>query len=137
MSVEWDVNYIAVVIAAVAGMIIGAVYFQPAVAGKAWMKAVGKTEEDLRDARRPVLYLAAAICQLLIATVLAATMNWAGADGVGDGVLVGALVWIGFAAPIVGITLMFELRSFSHHAITAGHTLVALVVMGGIIGAIS
>ena len=66
MSVEWDVNYIAVVIAAVAGMIIGAVYFQPAVAGKAWMKAVGKTEEDLRDARRPVLYLAAAICPKLV-----------------------------------------------------------------------
>jgi len=81
--------------------------------------------------------LAAAICQLLIATVLAAVINWAGADRVGNGVLVGALVWIGFAAPIVGITLMFELRSIAHHAITGGHTLIALVVMGGIIGAIS
>ena len=137
MSVEWDVNYIAVVIAAIAGMVVGAIYFQPAVAGKAWMKAVGKTEEDLRDARRPVLYLAAAICQLLIATVLAATMSWAGADGVGDGVLVGALIWIGFAAPIVSLTFMFELRSFANHAITAGHALIALVVMGGIIGMIN
>ena len=118
-------------------MTIGAVYFLRPVAGRAWMKAIGKTEEDLRGANRPILYISAAICQLLIATVLAAAMNWADADGVADGALVGALVWIGFAAPIVTLTFLFELRSFANHAITAGHTLLALVVMGGIIGAIS
>ncbi len=53
MPVEWDVNYIAVVVAAVVGMVIGAVYYMPQVVGKAWMNAIGKTEEDLPGANRP------------------------------------------------------------------------------------
>jgi hypothetical protein len=35
MPVEWDVNYMAVLVATIAGVVIGAVYFMPAVAGKA------------------------------------------------------------------------------------------------------
>ena len=61
MSIEWDVNYIAVVVAAVAGMVIGAVYFMPAVAGNAWMKAIGKTPEDF-NRRQPTRFVRAGGC---------------------------------------------------------------------------
>lgn len=134
MSLEWDVNYVAVVVATVVGMVIGAVYFMPGVVGNAWMKAVGKTEEEVRAANQPVLYVLAAIFQLLMAVLLAATIGWADAGTLGGGALVGLLVWIGFAAPAVSLTLLFELRSVASHVIVAGHTLISFVVKGAIIG---
>ena len=135
MPVEWDVNYIAVVVAAVVGMVIGAVYYMPQVVGKAWMNAIGKTEKDLPGANRPILYVFAAIFTLLLATMLAAAIGWADAHTVGKGALVGLLFWIGLAIPIVGTVFMFEGRKLANHAITGGHYLIALVVKGAIIGA--
>lgn len=135
MSVEWDVNYLAVVVAAITGMVIGGVYFMPAVAGKAWMKAIGKTEEDLKGANQPVLYVVAAVFTLLMATVLAAAIGWADAGTWSGGALVGLLMWIGFSFPIIGLTFAFELRPMANHVITGGDYLITLVVMGAIIGA--
>ena len=134
MPVEWDVNYIAVVVAAIVNMVIGTVYYLPQVAGKAWMNAIDKTAEDLRGANQPILYVLAAIFSLLLATVMAAAIGWANAHTLGEGALVGLLFWIGLAMPIVGMTFMFEGRRFASHAITGGHYLIALVVMGAIIG---
>ena len=135
MSIEWDVNYIAVVVAAVAGMVIGAVYFMPAVAGNAWMKAIGKTPEDFTGGNQPVLYALAAVFTLLMATLLAAVIGWADAGTLTDGVLVGLLLWLGFAVPVVGLTFMFELRPLANHVITGANYLITFVVMGAIIGA--
>ena len=135
MSVEWDVNYVAVVVAAVAGMVIGAVYFMPAVAGKAWMKAVGKSQEDLTGANQPILYVMAGVFTLLMATVLAAAIGWADANTLGGGALVGLILWIGFSVPVIGLTFAFELRPMANHVITGLDYLITLVVMGAIIGA--
>ena len=66
------------------------------------MKSIGKTAEDLGGANQPVLYFSAAILQLLIASVLAAAIGWADAHSVGGGILVGAILWVGLGAPIVG-----------------------------------
>jgi len=54
---------------------------------------------------------------------------------VGGDILVGAILWVGLDAPIVALTLLFELRSLTNHVIVALHTLIALAVMGAIIGA--
>jgi hypothetical protein len=135
MSLQWDVNYFAVVVAAVAGMVIGAVYFMPAVAGKAWMKAIGKTPEDLTGANQPVLYALAAVFTLLMATMLAAIIGWADAHTLANGALIGFLAWLGFSLPVVGLTFMFELRPMANHIITGLDYLITFVVMGAIIGA--
>ncbi len=135
MSVEWDVNYIAVVVATIVGMVIGAVYYMPQVVGRAWMKTIGKTEEELRGAGQPMMYVVAAVLTFLFATILAATIGWADAHTLGGGALVGLLLWIGLAVPIVGMVFLFEGRKLMSHAITGGHYLIALVVKGAILGA--
>ncbi len=134
MSIEWDVNYIAVLVATVVAMVIGAVYYQPQVVGRAWMKTLGKTEEDFKNANQPVLYICAAIFTLLWTTVLAAAIGWADAHSLIDGATIGFLAWIGFAIPIVGVVFMFEGRKLVSQVITGGHYLIALVVQGAILG---
>ncbi len=73
--------------AAVVGMVTGAVYYMPQVAGRAWMKSIGKTEDDFKNTNQPVLYAGAAILTLLLATVLAATIGWADAHSLTGGAL--------------------------------------------------
>ena len=47
-----QINWLAVLLAFVASMAIGFVWYMPAVLGKRWMAAIGKTEEDLKNTER-------------------------------------------------------------------------------------
>ena len=42
-----DLNAWAILAATVAGMVIGAAWYSPLLFGKAWLTALGKTEEEL------------------------------------------------------------------------------------------
>ncbi len=133
---EWDVNYWAVLVAAVATMVIGSIYYMPAVAGRAWMKAIGKTEEEIRAANRPILFVIAAVLSMIQASVLSAVIGWADAHTLVGGGLVGLVLWIGMAVPMVSVTFLFEGRKLANHVISGIYFLVALVVTGAIIGAL-
>ena len=132
---EWDVNYWAVLVAAVATMVIVSIYYMPAVAGRAWMKAIGKTEEEIRAANRPILFVIAAVLSMIQASVLSAVIGWADAHTLVGGGLVGLVLWIGMAVPMVSVTFLFEGRKLANHVISGIYFLVALVVTGAIIGA--
>lgn len=45
-------------------MVIGAIYFSPAVAGRAWMATIGKTPEDILATNKPSLYIVTAVLAL-------------------------------------------------------------------------
>src|SRR5688572_4446480 len=44
-----SVNVLAVLLAGVLAMVVGAVYYNPKVMGNTWMKLVGLKEEDVKD----------------------------------------------------------------------------------------
>jgi len=62
---EWDVNYWAALVSVVAAMAIGAIYYSPAVAGKAWMNAIGKTPEEIKASAKPSMYIVTAVLAFL------------------------------------------------------------------------
>ena len=45
-------------------MVIGTIYFSPAVAGRAWMATIGKTPEDIIGTDKPSLYIVTAVLAL-------------------------------------------------------------------------
>jgi hypothetical protein len=132
---EWDVNYWAALVSVVAAMVIGAIYYSPAVAGRAWMAAIGKTPEEIKANNKPSLYVVTAVLALLQATVLSAVISWAGDVTLVGGALIGLLLWVGMALPVISNTFIFEGRKMVNHVISSGYYLITLVVMGGIIGA--
>lgn len=132
---EWDVNYWAALVSVVAAMVIGAIYYSPAVAGRAWMAAIGKTPEEIKANNKPSLYAVTAVLALLQATVLSAVISWAGDVTLVGGALIGLLLWVGMALPVISNTFIFEGRKMVNHVISSGYYLITLVVMGGIIGA--
>ena len=71
----------------------------------------------------------------MMSFVLANVIRWSGADGVIEGALIGALMWLGFTCFTFGANHAFEFRSVPHWLINAGPYFVGLVVIGGIVGA--
>jgi hypothetical protein len=133
------INYLAVLIAAVAGWVAGAVWYM--AFAKPWMAAVGTTREQIEASRtRPGASLpfvfAFAAC-VIMAWVLAGLIGHLGLGQVTlrNGVISGLFCWLGFVITTMLVNNSFARRSRMLLLIDGGFWLVVLVLMGAIIGA--
>jgi Protein of unknown function (DUF1761) len=133
------INYIAILIAAVAGWLAGAVWYM--ALAKPWMAAVGTTREQIDAARqRPgasLPFVFAFAANVIMAWVLAGVMGHLGLGQVTirNGVISGAFLWLGFVITTMLVNNSFAMRSRMLLLIDGGYWLVVLMLMGAIIGA--
>jgi hypothetical protein len=128
------INYAAVLVAAIAQMVIGAIWYSPGLFAKQWSKLVGRKLEDMRkDAA--MSYGLAALAALITAFVLAHIVGYAMADTVVKGLQTGFWVWLGFVATTSAVNTVFAGRPSKLWAIDSGYFLVSLLVGGGILAA--
>lgn len=133
-------NYLAVIIAAVAGWVVGAVWY--GALAKPWVAAQGKTVEEIKQRQQEkgaaayVPYGIAFVAELVMAWILAGVIGHLGPGQVTirNGVVSALFVWIGFVATTVGVNNMFGMRKPMLTVIDAGHWLAVLIVMGAVIG---
>lgn len=131
-----DINYLAVLVSAVASMILGSLWYSPILFGNAWMKAggIGKREMDRAKSRGMwKLYLSAFIGALITAGVLACLISYSGADNLSDGIKIGFLAWIGFVATALLGNVLWEGKNLKYYAITVVYHLVNLEIASIII----
>jgi hypothetical protein len=128
-----DLNWVAIIVAAIIPMVLGALWYSPILFADPWMRAVGRTREELGDAS--LGYLLSAIAALVSAYVLARIVKWAEVDDLWNGALMGVFVWAGFVATVLAVTTFFAGRPRVLWLINAGYQLVALVLMGALLGA--
>jgi hypothetical protein len=126
-----EVNWLAVVLAALIPVVVGALWYSPMLFAQTWMTAVGRSHEDVTGAR--VGYAISAIGSLVTAAVLAYVVDWAGADGLLEGAFTGFLAWLGFVAPVVAVSTYFGGRPRALWAIDASYHLVSLALMGALL----
>lgn len=127
-----QLNYLAIFVAAASTFLLGSVWYAPFLFGKAWMAENNFTEDDLKGGMGKILG-SAFVLEALMAFNLAAFIGTE-ADvtfGVFAGLAAG-LGWVGFA---MGVTYLFDRKSFRHWAIDAGYHTVAFTMMGAILGA--
>jgi hypothetical protein len=131
------VNYLAILIAAVAGWLAGAAWYMSL--GKLWVAALGLTPAQMEDCRkRPyawVPFVLVFVTNAVMAWTLAGILGHFGTLNAKDGAITGALCWFGFVLTAMLANNAFAMRSPRLTAIDAGHYLVVLVLMGAIIGA--
>jgi hypothetical protein len=135
------INYVAVLVAAVAGWLSGAVWY--GALGKAWVAAQGKTMDAFRAEQAAKIgklsaqlpFILAFAAALLMAWVLAGMIGHLGAVTLKNGVISGAFAWAGFVATTTVVNNAFTGRRFMLTAIDGGHWLAVLIVMGAIVGA--
>jgi hypothetical protein len=133
------INYWAVFLAAIAGYIVGALWYW--AFGKPWMAAHGLTEAMIKGKDQkpsPLPYLLAFVADLVMAWVLAGLIGHLGVGQVTlqNGVISAAFVWFGFVITTLAVNNTFALRKPILIAIDGGQWLAALLSMGAIIGAI-
>ena len=129
MAISW----LAVIIAAVVKLAIGAGWYSPALFGKQWQQLAGITAAQVQAGLMPAL-IAEAIGDLIMAYILARFAAHYGAVNLIDGVIVGFMAWLGFVATILANQIFYERKPQQLVAINGGYLLVSLVVMGAIVG---
>jgi hypothetical protein len=126
------ISYLAVLFSAAAGFAFGAVYY--ITFGGRWMKALGKTKEEIVAARSPVPFIIAIVAQLLIGYMLAGVIGHLGAVNIRNGVISGLFLWVGFVITTMAVNYSFQGAKPMLTLIDGIHWLGVLVLQGLIIG---
>jgi ABC-type dipeptide/oligopeptide/nickel transport system permease subunit len=102
-----ELNWLAVILAAIAFLALGAVWYAPPVFGRAWQRAAGvETPEGTRPG---IAYYIGPIATCLLSTVPTATLALAtGTDTFGEAIVLGLVVGIGFAAAVAFVGGIFD-----------------------------
>lgn len=136
---EIQVNYWAVVLAAIASMGIGAVWYAQSVFGKVWAK-LAKVDINKKQTANQMAFLfggtfiVALITAYVLAHVSYLSHSFFKNDFLQDVVNTAFWLWLGLTAARIFTHDSFEGRPLKLTALTVGHELVTLLVMAGIIG---
>lgn len=99
-------NYWAIVVAWLINCAVGAWWYSPAAFGPLWHKLAGNDILKIPEKEATRIIGFVMISAVFQAFVLAVVLNTIGATTVLDGLLAGALLWLGLtAATTVGVTL--------------------------------
>lgn len=135
--------YLAILVSSVVYMILGALWYSPALFGKTWMKGIGKTDSQVKADFKPINYLWAFLGSLLAAYGISRILLMidhgrllgTGAIGMREGLMVGAVAGVCFAAAPFFVNDAMEGRPRSLTIANALYHLVSFLIMGSILGA--
>jgi len=131
------VNYIAVLCAAIAAWIAGAIWYT--VFSKRWKAALGWSEAEIQAQAKGKVpvgpMIISFIAELIMALLLAGLIGHFGEITIKTGVIVGALCWLAFVATTITVNNAYPGRKFALTLIDGGHWLAVLLIQGAIIGA--
>lgn len=155
-------NPFAILVASLATLLVGFVWYNPKVFGTIWMNETGMTEEKAKQSNMLKIFGLTIIFSLMLAFMVPAlVIHQMGALGMvggpnlvasakpsyaafladyGDafrsfkhGALHGFMTGIFLALPMTAINGLFEHKSWKYILITAGYWTVSLTIMGAII----
>lgn len=153
-----EINFLALALASLSTLVVGAIWYNPKVFGTIWMKESGTPIEKMQGANMVLIFGMSLFYAFLIALVLQAlVIHQMGAFGtVGGnvqdpqyiqfmeahgnayrtfkhGALHGFLSGLFFALPVIGVGSLYERRSWKYVLIAGGYWVVSCMIMGAII----
>ena len=127
------VNYLAVLVAAIVGFAPGALWYSPALFGKQWQALTGVSDEAARAmGLKPIVITF--IGMLLLTYGMARVMNLAELSGLQGGVMIAALVWLLFLAPLMLSQTLYQNQKVKLWGIDVGYRFVSTLIIGVILG---
>ena len=128
-------NYLAILLAAVAGFAWGAAYYM--TLSKQWLAAVGMSKQQLGEKRSPVPFIISLVALIVMGWVLAGTLGHLGPGQVTlkNGIISGLFLWLGFVVTTVFVNNAYPGRKYSLSVIDSIHWLGVVVIQGAVIGA--
>jgi hypothetical protein len=132
-----EINWLAVVLATVSSMVVGAVWYAKPVFGRRWMRLSGIKEDEIRGAALPLIitFIVSFFTAAVLAGSAAIAQHFYQGNFLLNAVLTAVILWIGFTAARMITHDLFDRRPSSLTVLNLAHELVTVIVMGLIIGA--
>ncbi len=132
-----DVNIWAVLLATLSTMLVGSVWYTPAVFGNRWMELARVDRRNMeQNAIAPIVVTV--LVSLVTAYVLAAAVEVVhevkGGSFLVEALVTGVLLWAGFTAARIITHDAFEGRPTPLTTLNIAHELVTVIVMALIVG---
>lgn len=127
-----EVNYLAILLAALSAFLLGGLWYSPVLFANRWMALTGQSEERLKSGSMPLIFGGAFLLNLIAAYVLA---MFVGPLDVQYAALAGLSVGFCWVATGLGVNYLFERRPLGLWLINAGYFVLQFTIMGAIIGA--
>lgn len=129
-----QINWLAVLAAALSMFMIGGLWYSPALFGKAWLRANAFSHQEIeKDGNKLRAFGGSFVLALIMAANLAfflaspnTTVAW--------GMTAGALAGVGWAAAGLAVVALFERRPAAYILINGGYLIVGFIAMGAILG---
>lgn len=132
----YDINYWAVLLAAVINFFVGWAWYSPMLFQKQWMRELGITMDpnmkpSMANMAQPML--AALVANIITVYVLAHAAVAFNATDITGAIQLGFWVWLGFYATTALSPVLWENRSLTWYFITAGQLLVTTMIAAVVI----
>jgi len=122
------IHYAAVVVAAIAVMVLGSIWYSPVGFARAWVELAGLKMDEIDKSAAMKGYLIAFLCNLVRAYVLAWLVVLSGASGLSGGLRLGAWIGLGIVATTMAPHYFFSQRPRKLYLIDAGHSVLAVIL---------
>ena len=136
LSVLGDLNWLAVLVATLAYYGLGAIWYAESVFGRAWRRSLGWEHNPPERTGAGVYTVPLATCfGATLATAMIATST--GADNALEGLLLGLVVGVGIAFPVMFVSGVFDTTKPAPKtfvAVGAGFHVIGLSLAGAILG---
>ena len=127
-----SINYLAVLVAALAAYFFGALWYSSVLFGNTWLRALGKSKEELPSPTLPMLINF--ILTFITALGLALLIQGLGIVTFLDGILIGLVVAIAFILTNTLSEYLYTGASMKLFWIHAGYRVIYILIMGAILG---
>ena len=125
-------NWWAIVVATFVAFVLGGLWYGPLLFGKAWLAALGKTQEDIKPSPTP--FIVSAVAALATCVVVAALLRGLEITGWLPGAMFGLVTGVGFIAAAMASDHAFGGFGWKLWAIESGYRVACAAIMGGILG---
>ena len=132
------INFWAVLVAAIATMILGFLWYSPLLFARPWTRLMGidpddkaKLAEMQKDAGK--LYGISFVASVVSAIVLAKIIDITSVNTIAYGMKIGFAVWLGFVATVQLTGALFGKQPVKLFLINTGYQLICYLAMGAIL----
>jgi len=127
-------NWIAVIVAAVAAMAVGFVWYHQKVFGAAWMKSAGLSMDDTKEANMGKIFSISLLMCVIVSIYFARTMGYHDMEymTIKHGIFHGLEAFGYTVLPVIVTNAMYEKRNWTYIATTSGYWAIAFCVIASI-----
>jgi len=129
-----EINYLAILVSAVASMVLGGAWYSKLLFGKMWMRLVNRTQDEIKSSGGATkAYIIGFLVLLVVAYILAHFVSITATATAGDAIMLAFWIWLGFIGTITLNDVLYTKKPFKLWCLNNGYNFVSLAIMAVIL----